>query len=807
MKTAKRVFCILLVALTLVTILPITALAAKVTITTQPKTSYTAYGETAKATVKATGDGLKYQWYVKNAGASKFSKSSVTKSTYSVEMTDKVAGRQVYCVVTDAKGNKETSKTVTLRIKATIITEPKTSYTKQGATAKATVVAKGNGLKYEWYYQNAGSTTFKKSSVTSATYSVKMTDKVHGRKVYCVVTDKYGKKDTSATVSLRQAATIVTQPVDVVVDSGETAKVTLKAAGSGLTYTWYYKNPGASSFKKTDSFKGNSYSVEMTSARSGRQVYCVVKDKFGKTAKTNTVTLTMNRGYVNVTTQPVNRDVIAGEKTTFVVAANGSGTIKYQWQYRKGVDGDWANVSASSGKTSKYSLTAADRHDGYQYRCKLTCDGATTYTNTVTLNVATAAAITSQPNSASVMTGNVAAFTVGVYKANDDIAVTYKWQYRKDRSSAWADATAIASSLATVMDANTARLAINPKTTSLNGYEFRCGVTVNGTTTYSSYAVLTVWQEMTISPDPASGNHIEEMFVVVGDQFTLNAQVNGGVAPYTYVWSVSGAGTMSGTSVDGQISYVGTLSAENTGKHCNLYAAECVTASVEVTDSVGNKVNSATYHIHEHEELKITGTLESIKIDPSNPIQTLYAPVSGGNPDFVEYQWQYSMDGNTWFNITEQTSASGGPTHFVGMENPASLTGKTSFIHCISRDDFVPQAVKDNGGVWLRCKVTDTLKGTTVTTNKCGFYTTMTITTSVSGGKVYASVSGGLGVKTYEWRGWQGNWYEPTSNTFRTLEPSRFEEYQLVVTDAAGGKKQVYVNSTTGEVSSTSWRS
>ena len=40
-----------------------------VVISEQPKTAYAKSGETAKVTVKAEGDGLKYQWYYKNAGA------------------------------------------------------------------------------------------------------------------------------------------------------------------------------------------------------------------------------------------------------------------------------------------------------------------------------------------------------------------------------------------------------------------------------------------------------------------------------------------------------------------------------------------------------------------------------------------------------------------------------------------------------------------------------------------------------------------------------------------------------------------
>jgi raffinose/stachyose/melibiose transport system permease protein len=41
----------------------------------------------------------------------------------------------------------------------------------------------------------------------------------------------------------------------------------------------------------TNSFKGASYYVKMTNARAGRQVYCVITDKYGNSVKTNVATL------------------------------------------------------------------------------------------------------------------------------------------------------------------------------------------------------------------------------------------------------------------------------------------------------------------------------------------------------------------------------------------------------------------------------------------------------------------------------------------------------------------------------------
>ena len=172
--------------------------------------------------------------------------------------------------------------------------QPADQTTAVGQTAQFTVSANGASLKYQWYIKNSGATKYSKSSITSATYTCTMSSKTKDRLIYCVVTDQYGNEVKSNTVRLRMAATITKEPVSVTVDKGDTAKVTVKATGDGLTYKWYYKNPGESKYSYTSSFKGNSYSVTMSASRDGRKVYCVVTDKYGNEVRSKTVSLNMD---------------------------------------------------------------------------------------------------------------------------------------------------------------------------------------------------------------------------------------------------------------------------------------------------------------------------------------------------------------------------------------------------------------------------------------------------------------------------------------------------------------------------------
>ena len=57
MKLTKKFLGVFMTMMMLVSMMKLPVAAATLAITTQPKTSYTAYNETAKATIKATGDG------------------------------------------------------------------------------------------------------------------------------------------------------------------------------------------------------------------------------------------------------------------------------------------------------------------------------------------------------------------------------------------------------------------------------------------------------------------------------------------------------------------------------------------------------------------------------------------------------------------------------------------------------------------------------------------------------------------------------------------------------------------------------
>ena len=84
----------------------------------------------------------------------------------------------------------------------------------------------------------------------------------------------------------------VSQPASCAVKRGKSARTTFTVSGAGLKYQWYGKDPGETEYWKS-SIKKATYSVSMVPEKSGRQLYCVVTDKYGNTLTSDTVTLSM----------------------------------------------------------------------------------------------------------------------------------------------------------------------------------------------------------------------------------------------------------------------------------------------------------------------------------------------------------------------------------------------------------------------------------------------------------------------------------------------------------------------------------
>ena len=179
-----------------------------------------------------------------------------------------------------------------------------------------------------------------------------------------------------------------------------------------------------------------------------------------------------------ITKQPVDQTVAVGKKAAFSVEAEGG--TKFQWYYRTSPGASWKTIAAASGKTPTYTLTTAARHNGYQYRCKVTNRMGSTYTEIRTLTVVTEKpVITAQPKNKTVNEGSKAAFSVKV----EGEGLTYQWYYRVSSSDSWKKCIAASGKTANYTLSAQARH---------NGYQYRCKVTNPMGYVYTKIVTLTV---------------------------------------------------------------------------------------------------------------------------------------------------------------------------------------------------------------------------------------------------------------------------------------------------------------------------
>ena len=469
----------------------------KVKITSQPQSVSVANGVRATVKVGATGDGLTYKWYYKNRGASAFTYTSTfTGNTYSIELNASRSGRQVYCVVSDQYGNSVKTNTVSLNMTGgtivkpvAIVSQPQSVTVANGATATVRVGATGDGLTYKWYYKNKGASSFTlTTSFTGNTYSTVMNADRSGRQLYCVVTDKYGNKmqTNTVTIAIKNVVKITSQPKSVMVANGAQATVKVGATGDGLTYKWYYKNKGASSFSLTTSFTGNTYSTTMNANRSGRQLYCVVTDKYGNKAQTSTVTITM-KAVATITQQPKSVTVASGAQATVKVGATGDG-LTYAWYYKDAGASSFSYTASFTGNT--YSTVMNATRNGRQLYCIVSDKyGNSVKTNTVTIKQAAPLKITAQPKSASAQVGTWIATTV---QAEGD-GLSYKWYVCNPGSSTYGPSSVTGNTYGYTMTADK------------NGRKVYCVVSDQyGQSVTSNVATLSVSQQLRITQQPTS---------------------------------------------------------------------------------------------------------------------------------------------------------------------------------------------------------------------------------------------------------------------------------------------------------------
>ena len=331
-----------------------------------------------------------------------------------------------------------------------IVTQPTDCSAQYGEQVSFTVKADGEGLTYQWQYSDDGGKTWKRSTITKATYAVTLSKSNVNRMVRCIVTDKYKNQETTKAASMKLGTllTILEQPVDSIVKLGKEAMFDVKADGTGLTYQWQLSDDNGKTWRNS-SIKSSHYAVVLSESNINRMVRCVVKDSSGKSVTSKTASMKLLEA--DITKQPVDCVVELGAQATFRVTAVGSG-LRYQWQLSDDAGKTWRNSSVT---TANYAVTLNEDNNGRYVRCivydknggKLVSQSASMKATTGVKPASTSLGITKQPVNCTVTVGEQVRFIV---KATGK-TLRYQWQLSDDAGKTWRNSSVTTSDYVTTL--------------------------------------------------------------------------------------------------------------------------------------------------------------------------------------------------------------------------------------------------------------------------------------------------------------------------------------------------------------------
>ena len=419
-------------------------------------------------------------------------------------------------------------------------------------------------------------------------------------------------------------------PASQSVVTGSSATFTVTATGGApLAYQW--KKNG------TDISGANSstYTTPATSMGDNGVVFAVVVSNGAGTATSSDATLTVTAAPMApaITKQPQAITVTVGQTASFTVEATGT-SPNFQW--KKG-GSDIPGATSSTYTTDATSLADS----GTKYSVVVSNDLGTVTSNDASLTVTAKPAISTQPMSQAVATGQTASFSV---VATGTEPLTYQW---KKNGSDIAGATSST---------------YKPVSSSeLNGAKFSVVVTNSAGTATSNEAVLS---DVAIGTQPTN----QTAYASKTATFSVTA---GGTGPFTYQWKkngidISGATNSSYTTPEATSADIGEALAYSVvvGNGAGTVTSNPATLTVSARYSLVAKASGGTYDTTECVKDNSTGLVWEGKT--ASPATSRL-----GTSTYTNYDANYS--GGT--TITASTNSIG----YKDSVNTSALCGYTDW--------------------------------------------------------------------------------------------------------------------------------
>jgi hypothetical protein len=318
-----------------------------------------------------------------------------------------------------------------------IITSPQSQTIVTGHAATLGVAASGTSLSYQWYQGSSGNTSLPVGTNASTFTTPALTTAVS---YWVRVSNACGQADSAtATITVVPPVAITTPPTlpsgmfgvayshqfeanggvtngggaSVVEQAGSAPRLVAAAPGGG--YTWRVKRgspPGGVILSAQGLLAG-------TPTESGDFDFTVeAADSVGNTAEQDFSMHVDPCVSAAITTQPQSQTILRGQTATLTFNVSGTAPLSYRWY--QGSTGDTSQpVGADSPSFTTPALTAAT---SYWVRVSNPCGGASSQAATIT--ICDAPAITTQPQSTTILRGQTATMTAD---ATGTAPLSYQW--------------------------------------------------------------------------------------------------------------------------------------------------------------------------------------------------------------------------------------------------------------------------------------------------------------------------------------------------------------------------------------------
>lgn len=481
-----------------------------ITISSQPVNLTVCEDNNAIFLVNATGTNLLYKWKYNNAYITDDGRitGSATNQLSIANATNTDEG--IYkCEILSTCGAKESNSAIlTVTDSTKILTHPLSQTLLQGSDATFNVSATGEGLTYQWQFNNSDIPGANSNSFTIV--NIQLADAGSYR---CVVTGACGQViSNTALLTVNQPVIITTEPVSLIVCTGQTASFSVAASGTIVSYQWKFNGSDINDGSGISGSKTANLVISPAGPQHQGNYSCVVTGS-NNIANSAVATLTVNNQPA-ITQQPLTQTKCDGDILVLEVLPSDPYST-YSWSFN-GINLTSGGRISGAG-SSRLIITDVSNADAGSYRCTVTNTCGTVTSNPAIVTINPVVTVTSNPSDLTQCEGQTGYFSI----TTNFPGASLQW-YKN--GSLLTDNSRISGS-------QTANLTINNLQVSDQG-NYLCQAYDNCTSASSTAAQLTVLRPVTLVSQPSNvtvcqGENAFFNVSATGDNLVYQWQRNG----------------------------------------------------------------------------------------------------------------------------------------------------------------------------------------------------------------------------------------------------------------------------------------